>query len=64
MPIDCVLFCDTGIEFPQMYEHIDRVEKETGISPTRIKFDFYESFLYFEILFQFVGNPISFRIST
>ncbi len=25
--IDCVLFCDTGLEFPQMYEHIDKVEK-------------------------------------
>lgn len=22
MPIDCVLFCDTGIEFPAMYDHI------------------------------------------
>ena len=27
MPIDYILFCDTGIEFPAMYEHIDRVEK-------------------------------------
>ena len=25
MDIDCVLFCDTGLEFPQMYEHIDKV---------------------------------------
>ena len=37
MPIDCVLFCDTGLEFPQMYEHIYRVEMETGISITHVK---------------------------
>ena len=35
--IDCVLFCDTGLEFPQMYEHIDKVERETGIHITRVK---------------------------
>lgn len=35
--IDCVLFCDTGLEFPQMYEHIDKVERETGIHITREK---------------------------
>ena len=29
IPIDCILFCDTGLEFPQMYEHIDKIEKET-----------------------------------
>ena len=37
MPIDCVLFCDTGIEFPQMYEHIQKVEKAVGIPITRVK---------------------------
>jgi len=25
-PVDLILFCDTGIEFPQMYEHINRLE--------------------------------------
>lgn len=25
MPIDEIIFCDTGKEFPQMYEHFDRV---------------------------------------
>ncbi len=43
--IDCVLFCDTGLEFPQMYEHIDKVERETGIHITRVKaekpFEYY-----------------------
>ncbi|MCM1167643.1 MAG: phosphoadenosine phosphosulfate reductase family protein [Ruminococcus sp.] len=37
MPIDCVLFNDTGLEFPAMYEHINRVEQNTGIEITRIK---------------------------
>lgn len=27
MPIDEIIFCDTGKEFPQMYEHIEKVEK-------------------------------------
>lgn len=26
-PIDCILFCDTGLEFPAMYEHIKSVGK-------------------------------------
>ena len=25
-PVDLILFCDTGLEFPQMYEHLDRLE--------------------------------------
>ena len=25
-PIDLILFCDTGLEFPQMYEHLKRLE--------------------------------------
>lgn len=36
MPIDCILFCDTGLEFPQMYEHIRRIEQETGLTITRV----------------------------
>lgn len=27
MPIDEIIFCDTGMEFPQMYEHIKQVRK-------------------------------------
>ena len=27
MPIDEIIFCDTGKEFPQMYNHIKKVEK-------------------------------------
>ena len=44
MPVDIILFCDTGLEFPQMYEHIDRVEKDIGQPITRVKPD--ETFKY------------------
>ena len=49
MPVDIILYNDTGLEFPQMTEHIDKVEqyikKYTDIGITRIKpehpFEFY-----------------------
>lgn len=27
MPVDEIIFCDTGKEFPGMYDHISKVEK-------------------------------------
>lgn len=27
MRVDLILFCDTGMEFPAMYDHIEKVEK-------------------------------------
>ena len=39
MRVDEVLFCDTGVEFPQMYEHVDKVEKYIGRPITRLKSD-------------------------
>ena len=30
MPVDEIIFCDTGMEFPAMYEHLQRVEQYTG----------------------------------
>ena len=45
MQIDCILFCDTGLEFPAMYEHIDKVERDIGRKITRVKathsFEYY-----------------------
>lgn len=45
MPIDEIIFCDTGMEFPQMYEHIAKVEKYIGREITILKndksFDYY-----------------------
>ena len=36
-PIDHILFCDTGLEFPEMYDHIDKLEAYIGIPITRLK---------------------------
>lgn len=36
-PIDIILYCDTGLEFPEMDEHIDKVEKYIGRKITRLK---------------------------
>ena len=30
MPIDALILCDTGKESPQMYEHIEKVQKYIG----------------------------------
>jgi len=45
MPIDIILFCDTGLEFPAMYEHLNKLEKYIGIPITRIKAE--KSFEYY-----------------
>jgi 3'-phosphoadenosine 5'-phosphosulfate sulfotransferase (PAPS reductase)/FAD synthetase len=37
MPIDDIIFCDTGMEFPAMYDHIAQVEKFTGRKITRLQ---------------------------
>jgi len=37
MKIDMILYCDTGIEFPAMYEHIKKVEQYIGVPITRLK---------------------------
>lgn len=47
MRIDEVLFCDTGLEFPDMYAHLEKVEQYLGRPITRIHpphdFDYYFS---------------------
>ena len=41
MPIDAVLNADTGMEYPEMYEHLKQVDehlyRERGIHITRLK---------------------------
>lgn len=37
MQVDEIIFCDTGMEFPQMYEHIAQVEQYIGRKVTRLK---------------------------
>lgn len=47
MQVDEAVFFDTGWEFPQMYDHLDRLEKETGFTITRLQppVPFYELML-------------------
>ena len=44
MQVDIILFCDTGIEFPQLYGHIHKVEQSIGREITTVKAD--EGFEY------------------
>jgi 3'-phosphoadenosine 5'-phosphosulfate sulfotransferase (PAPS reductase)/FAD synthetase len=39
MPVDLILFCDTGLEFPLMYEHLDKLEKTINMPITRVRAD-------------------------
>lgn len=39
MPLDYIIFIDLTKEFPQIYKHIDKVEKYIGREITRIKVD-------------------------
>ncbi len=44
MKVDVILFCDTGLEFPQLYEHIRKVERNIGREIAIVKPD--EDFEY------------------
>ena len=48
MQIDCILFCDTGLEFPAMYEHLAKLEKDTGRQIIRIKAEHSYEYLMFD----------------
>jgi len=37
MPVDDIVFCDTGMEFPQIYEHIKKVEEYINRKVTVVK---------------------------
>ena len=39
MQVDEIIFCDTGLEFPEMYEHIKKVEEYIGRKITILKGD-------------------------
>lgn len=39
MRIDVILFCDTTVEFPAMYDHVKKVEEYVGIPITVLKSD-------------------------
>lgn len=44
-PLDLILFCDTGLEFPQMYDHLAKLEQYIGRKITILKaehdFEYY-----------------------
>lgn len=47
MPIDYILFCDTGKEFDELYDHVNKVEKYIGMPITRLKAEkSFEYYLY------------------
>ncbi len=48
MQIDVVLFCDTGLEFLQLYDHIRKVEENTGIKVTTVKNEHSFEYLMFD----------------
>ena len=48
MPVDIVVFVDTGLEFPQMYEHIDTLEQYTGLQFVRLKAPQTFEYLFYE----------------
>lgn len=59
-PVDEIIFCDTGLEFPDMYAHLDKLEEYIGRPITRIKaeHDFEYYFCHAPIK---RGNPEKFR---
>ena len=36
MPIDCVLTADTGMEFPEMYDHLEKMDELLPAAPEGI----------------------------
>lgn len=48
MQIDCILFCDTGLEFPAMYDHLDRLERNIGRPINRVRSEQSYEYLMFE----------------
>lgn len=45
MQVDLVLFCDTGLEFPQIYTHLRKIKENTGIKITTVKSDYTFEYL-------------------
>ena len=48
MPVDIILFCDTGLEFPELYEHMKKVERDTGRKITTVRSDDDFEYLFAE----------------
>lgn len=50
MPIDIILYCDTGLEFPEMEEHIRKVEQYIGREITTVRAE--HDFMYWATEYQ------------
>lgn len=48
MQVDVVLFCDTGLEFPLLYDHIRKVEQNTGVKVTTVQSEHSFEYLMFD----------------
>ena len=46
--VDQILFCDTGLEFPQMYEHISKLEKYIDRPIIRLRAEHSFEYYFFE----------------
>ena len=45
--VDEIIFCDTGLEFPQMYAHLEKLERYIGRPITRLKAPYtFEQYFY------------------
>ena len=55
MQVDEIIFCDTSVEFPAMYDHVDKVEKYIGRPITRLKND--KSFEYYLLYHEYKPRP-------
>lgn len=61
VPIDCILFCDTGLEFPAMYRHIEKVEQAIGRPITRVRCEASFEYLMLEHPVQRKKNTLHAR---
>ena len=49
--VDEILFCDTGLEFPQMYAHLEKLERYIGRPITRLKAPYtFEQYFYLSLI--------------
>ena len=47
-PVDLILFCDTGLEFPQMYEHLARLQAYIDRPIIRLKAEHDFEYYFFD----------------
>jgi len=64
MPIDCVITADTGMEFPEMYRHWDKLDQLSGVD--RCLSCFFTCLILKDFDFGVIKKykPMSYTIST